>query len=382
MRRILFLVVAAAFVSPLAAQKQPKPVERPKLDARADTNDAHAYWEYGWSERVSWKKSLDAFHWARRLQPDDTHIIVALYQAFWMRQSPEWRNEYLHGAGFVVKSKEAKFLDSLRYEIAIRNPMVFLRGTCYRIRGIEQERDHVLSALLLYDGGCYKEAAVRYAQAIEKYPGRLWLRIDRAHALYRSNQHGEAITELQAVLDTLEGRAVKRLAHAYETRAIFEFMIGNAYLAARNMEGAREAYQRALTEDLSLYWVHARLAELAMDKRDKFTALSEYEQAIALKEDDGVLQHDYGVALSTNGRFADAEPRFRRALELEPYFSTAYYNLAVSLDGQGKRAEAREAYQAFLVRAPRKQTKMILTAQSRLESLAGPLTAEATPQVP
>lgn len=382
MRRTLFLLLAAAFVSPLAAQKTPKPVERPKLDARADTNDAHAYWEYGWSDRVSWKKSLDAFHWAHQLQPDDTHILVAFHQAFWMRQTPQWRNEYLNGAGFVVKSKEAKFLDSLRYELAIRNPMIFLSGTCYRIRGIEQERDHVLSAVLLYDGRCYKEAAMRYAQAIEKHPGRLWLRIDRAHALYRSNQHGGAIDELQAVLDTLEGRAVKRLAHAYETRAIFEFMIGNIYVGARNMAEARNAYQRALTEDLSLYWVHARLAELAFNERDIRTALAEYEQAVALKEDDGVLQHDYGVALSTNGRFADAEPHFRRALELEPYFSTAYYNLAVSLDGQKKRAEAREAYEAFLARAPRRQSKMIITARSRLESLAGPLTAEATPEVP
>ncbi|HUF31368.1 MAG TPA: tetratricopeptide repeat protein [Gemmatimonadaceae bacterium] len=381
MRRILLLLVAA-FVPALAAQKPPKPVERPELDARADTNDALAYWKYGWNDRVSWKKSLDAFYWAHRLQPDDTYIIVAFHQAFWMRQTPQWRNEYLNGAGYVVKSKEAKFLDSLRYELAIRNPMVFLSGTCYRIRGIEHERDHVLSAVLLYDGRCYKEAAVRYAQAIEKFPGRLWLRIDRAHALYRSSQHGEAIAELQAVLDTLEGRAVKRLAHQYETRAIFEFMIGNIYLDARNREGAREAYQRALTEDLSLYWVHARLAELAFDERDIRTALAEYEQAIALKEDDVVLRHDYGVALSTSGRFAEAEPHFRRALEIEPYFSTAYYNLAVSLDGQEKRAEAREAYEAFLARAPRRQSKMIITAKSRIKSLAGALTAEATPQVP
>src|SRR5690606_31366248 len=146
---------------------------------------------------------------------------------------------------------------------------------------------------------------------IERRPGRLGLRMDRAHALYRSDQFGDAIAELQVVLDSLRSRDAKYLAHQYQTRAVIEFMIGQSYLRARNAQGAREAFGRALSEDLSLYWVHARLAEVALSERDTRTALAEYAQAVALKEDDGVLLHDYGVALSASRQFAEAEPLFR-----------------------------------------------------------------------
>jgi Tfp pilus assembly protein PilF len=380
MRRLLLLALAAVLAAPLAAQK--KPTERPKLDARADTNDAYAYMKYGWRPDVSWKETLAAFQWAHRLQPDDIEILAALQQAFWMRQSSRWRSEYNRGADYVRKSKEARFLDSLRNELAMRNPMVYLRSDCYRIAGIENEDDDWLAAAVLFDYGCYKESAERYAEAIERYPRRFGLRLDRAHALYRSSQYDGAISELQVVLDTLRGRDAKYLAHQYQSRAVLEFMIGNAYIRARNARGAREAYARALTEDLSLYWVHARLAEVALSENDTRTALAEYEQAVAMKNDDGVLLHDYGVALSASRRFAEAEPHFRKAIELEPYFSTAYYNLAVALDRQDKAADARQAYEEYLERAPKRQTKMIITAQARLKSLQGPLTAEATAATP
>ena len=375
MRRFLLLALAAFLVSPLPAQKAKVP-ERPRLLNRADTNDAAAYMEYGWRKDVSWKHTLEAFQWAYRLQPDDIHILAALQTAFWMRQPPQWRSQYNQGAEFVLKSKEAKFLDSLRYELAIRNPMVYLRGACYRLPGIEDHDSDWEAAAFLFDYGCYKEAAERYALAIKRYPRVLGLRMDRAHALYRSSQFGETVSELQVVLDTLRGRDRKYLAHQYQSRAIIEFMIGNAYIRAGNAQAAREAYGRALTEDLSLYWVHARLAEVALSENDTRTAIAEYEQAVALKENDGVLLHDYGVALSTAGRFGEAEPHFRRSIELEPYFSTAYYNLAVSLDRQDKRDEARVAYQDFLRRAPKRQVKMIITSQSRLKSLEEPVAVE------
>ena len=383
MRQILLLAVAALLASPLAAQKKPKPIDPPKLDdPRADPNDAYAYMKYGWRSDVSWKNTLAAFQWAYRLQPDDVEILAALQQAYWMRQTPQWRSFYNEGVEFVVKSKEAKFLDSLRVELAIRNPMVYLRGNCYRLEGIENERDDWLAAAILFDYGCYKESSERYAKAIERRPGRLGLRMDRAHALYRSDQFGDAISELQVVLDSLRSRDAKYLAHQYQTRAVIEFMIGQSYLRARNAQGAREAFGRALAEDLSLYWVHARLAEVALSARDTRTALAEYAQAVALKEDDGVLLHDYGVALSASRQFAEAEPLFRRAIELEPYFSTAYYNLAVSLDRQNKDAEARDAYTQFLERAPKRQSKMIITARSRLKSLESALAGAATASTP
>jgi hypothetical protein len=54
----------------------------------------------------------------------------------------------------------------------------------------------------------------------------------------------------------------------------------------------------------------------------------------------------------------------------------------VSLDRQDKYQDTRKAYAAFLERAPKRQSKMIITAQSRLKSLERQLAAEATAATP
>lgn len=384
MRRALLLAIAAALIAPAApAQKAPRPILRPELEAGADTNDADVYYEYAMREKTPWKKTHDALYWAYRLQPDRTYLLHALQIAMFNRQPVEWRWEYFDGAGYVVKSKEAQAIDSIAYEVAMRNPMVYLRSRCYRIRGLEDERDHLLVASIHFEYGCYRDAADRYAKALVKHPKRHWIHLSRAHALYRAGSADSAIGELQILLDSLRGRDRKQLVRRHESRAIFEFMIGNLYTELRNYPAAREAYGRALVEDLSLYHVHARLADIALIQRDTRTALLEYEQAVALKEDDGVLRHDLGFALMNAGRHADAEPHLRRAVELEPFWATPYYNLAVALDRQDKRHEARDMYGAFLTRAPRGELKMINTSHARIAALSRADTATvATPQQP
>ena len=64
MRRFLLLALAAVLAAPLSAQTAPRAVQRPKLDTRADTNDAESYMAYGRRKDVSWKKTLEAFQFA------------------------------------------------------------------------------------------------------------------------------------------------------------------------------------------------------------------------------------------------------------------------------------------------------------------------------
>jgi hypothetical protein len=54
--------------------------------------------KYGWRPDVSWKNTSAAFQWPHLLQPDDVGILAALQQAYWMRQSPQWRSLYHEGA--------------------------------------------------------------------------------------------------------------------------------------------------------------------------------------------------------------------------------------------------------------------------------------------
>ncbi len=80
-------------------------------------------------------------------------------------------------------------------------------------------------------------------------------------------------------------------------------------------------------------------------------AKQEYDQAEpllrkALAFDDRFADvHDMlGIICHNAGRFADAERHFERALRLNPNYTEAALNLAVTYNDRGKFAEAREVY--------------------------------------
>jgi Flp pilus assembly protein TadD len=88
-----------------------------------------------------------------------------------------------------------------------------------------------------------------------------------------------------------------------------------------------------------------------------------------MKPDDGVIRHDYGLALLEVGRNAEAETQFREAVRLEPHWAIAYYNLATALQHQGEGPEAIAQYEAFLARCPRRMSPLVAEARNRIGAL-------------
>ena len=367
------IAVGLPAAAPLAAQKdRTKEPKRPPLEASADTNDAESYYRYAVRRDVSWAKAADAFYWALRLDPMSPYTKLARYEALYYSKPPEWRWEYLQGAEFVVKSKEAKQLEAMYEEAVLRHPFVHLTSsTCYLPSDFEEIDGVVFKAYLAYDLRCYQLANQKFAEALalKQHRKRLDLRVGRARALFAIHRYDSAITELQVVLDSLRARDQKRLVHAYETKALFEYMIGVAHVHRRDYAAAREAFGRALAEDLSFYWVHGWLADVAQLQGDTATALQEFDLAVQLKGDDPVLRFSYGSALLRAGRYEPAAAEFRRAIELEPYFAAPYLNLAMALDRLGRAPEAVEAYTAYLARAPRSAVRQIQLARDRAAAL-------------
>jgi tetratricopeptide (TPR) repeat protein len=369
-----FSVLAALLLAPTLVAQQAEP-KRPKLPRDADTNDARAYVAYGNLDNTPWDKTHDAYYWAWRLEPNVTDYLYMRWNALWMRQPRQWRNEYNSGAGYVVKSKEAKVIDSLWPEVLKRDPLPYLRSACYlgaASDALAFYNNPLDRAIVLFDVNCFRQAADTLALVLQKDPTLWGLRLLRARALYYTQQYRGAAAEIQIVLDTLRARDEKYIGVWYNTKELFEHMIAASLLRARDVPGARAALGRALTENLSYFPAHALLSQIAMDQGQIPTALQEAELAVGLKENDGVLRYDYGVLLYRSGKIAEAEAQFARAVELEPYWAEARRMLAVTLDQQQKGEEAVAAYEAFLARAPKRENIRIKEVQDRIAALEAP----------
>lgn len=346
--------IVAVLALPLAAQQEPP---RPRLPPDLDTNDARAYYEWGNRRDVSWKQAAGAYYWAMRLEPDNANWRYARYLGLWYRQPAAWRQQYSEGAKFVVKTREAREIDSLLGEVLLRNPYPHFRGPCYLAEGLERQRDRALVGLVHYENGCFPQAVEAFGQALERDPSLLVLRVYRARAYYFQRAYDRTVSELNVLLDSLRARDDRHLVHWYDSKEMFEYMIGMAEWAAGRLPAAREAFGRALTEDLSFYMAHARLGALAREMGAREQAVAEYELAVGLKPDDGVLRREYGAALLEANRLDDAVAQLHEAMRIEPYWALPYFDLGVTRHQQERLAEALSAFETFLSRSPRRPSR-------------------------
>jgi Tfp pilus assembly protein PilF len=176
------------------------------------------------------------------------------------------------------------------------------------------------------------------------------------------------VAEMNLALEGYRKDDEKDLVVLYESKAMYEYSIANAWIQAGKLQEAREALGRALTEDLSFYIAHQRMAALSLVAGDTATALSEYELAVQLNSDDAALRAEYGAVLVRLGKHAEAEPHLLRAIEVEPWYARSYAILGAAYEGFGKNAEAVEQYAKFMQRAAQKD-ELRPVAQARLTAL-------------
>src|SRR5690606_10993089 len=134
------------------------------------------------------------------------------------------------------------------------------------------------------------------------------------------------------------GQDEQELVRIYESKALYEHAIGLAEEAQQNLAAAREAYARALQEDLSYFPAHIRLGEVALALGDTTTAIAELALAAEAADDDAGARFHYGRLLAAANRGEEAERELRRAIELEPLFAEPYLVLGQVLDREPARA--------------------------------------------
>jgi hypothetical protein len=97
---------------------------RPKLPAGADTNDAHAYYQFA-MEKLSTDadKASDALFWSTRLEPMWADAFYARRIALLM-SDPRRLQQYWLGDRRTIQSKEIQQIDSLYLRSLTLNPFV------------------------------------------------------------------------------------------------------------------------------------------------------------------------------------------------------------------------------------------------------------------
>jgi tetratricopeptide (TPR) repeat protein len=372
------LALSLALAAPAAAQKKEKAPARPRLDAAADTNDALAYYDYGFSQLERFPdRAADAFYWATRLNPGSADAFYARRVALLMSK----RNmlvRYWTGDRRTLRNGDVQHADSLYLSALTINPFLYqkLDGQFFRavIRQVAQEAvgpggnagevEYAIESYLMrapagtrawraYSSGQFDDALRLYATAIKGARRKAPFRVDRGRLFFQLDQPDSALVEFELALEEMRKTDAKDLVFIYESKALLEHSAGMVHHRLGRTDAAREAFGRALQEDLSYAPAHVQLGFLALEASDTTTAVSEFDLAVQIAADDPVLRYQYGYTLQELGRVKEAEEQLRKAIALEPEYAAPYFTLAMALASQGRDAEAVAELRTFLARAPR-----------------------------
>lgn len=388
----LVLVLAVATAS---AQKDKKEPRRPKLPVGVDTNSAQVYYDYGLEKLYKDPEAAaDAFYWSIRLNPVGADAYYARRTALLM-SDPYRLRRYMTGDRRTIQSDEVKRIDSLYWYSRTINPFLYKKLDLllfqtfisnlvdeYARRNnvspseVQYEVDREMMegapasmrAWRAYSEGRFSQALEYYAEAIKKEREKSEYRAERGQLFFQLDQPDSALAELTQALDEMRKADKKDLVYVYESKALMEHSIGLVQQRLGNSAAAKEAFGRALQEDLSYFPAHIQLGYMALEAKDTTTALNELDLAIQIRGDDPALRYIYGYALETSGKHKEAEDQLRKSIELDPLFASPYLALGHALDGEGKHNDALPLYQAFLAHASQQDMRRP-EAQSRVTTL-------------
>jgi tetratricopeptide (TPR) repeat protein len=380
---LLLAVLAAIPVVVLAQEKVPR---RPRLSGDVDTNSAAAYYYFG-LERLRADRAdvaANAFYWASRLAPDWADPLYARRVALLLSR-PERLVPFMDGAKSVVESPEGRYLDSLRLRALELDPFVYedfehqvvmryvtelvtadlrlhnqtaLRSDVeYQVRlYLKTPQAAEWRAWLAYAERRLDDAAKFYAEALkharkDEHIYRSRLHTQRGRAFYLSGRIDSARVELERAIEELRSRDERVTIRVYESKALLEHSLGVALEKARDLAGAREAYGRALVEDLAYYPAHVRLGGLLAVAGDTAGARGEFELALEVAPGAVVARMLLANHYHGSGDYHAALTTLEPLLEREPYWAEPYLLRALALDGLGDREGAAAQYARFLERA-------------------------------
>jgi MSHA biogenesis protein MshN len=174
--------------------------------------------------------------------------------------------------------------------------------------------------------------SIRVEQSLQTPAEHNEIAVQHAADLMRRGAFGEAETSLRGVLSNDKGMVAARLALSSLLQRQQRFDDARVVL--------RDGVSIAPTQS-SLLLPYVRLLAAHGDWGGAYDALSPASEALA---QDAEYRGLCGVVLQRLGRFPQSVTEYRAALKLTPAASAWWVGLGLSLEGDGKQAEARNAY--------------------------------------
>jgi tetratricopeptide (TPR) repeat protein len=160
------------------------------------------------------------------------------------------------------------------------------------------------------------------------------------------------------------------------TPAIEALREASAWFVAGRLEEAKRACRKLLAKRPDIAEAHVLFGAIQQQLGDDERARESHARALKLRPEWSQAHVQLTIAdlFSDYGRYPEAEAYCRRALELQPDLADARYNLAGTLNAQGRPEAAIAELQELLRRAPqggdaREQLLELLLAERRLPEM-------------
>lgn len=398
------LVLPAIPAAPALAAQKPVPVpKRPVLPMGADTNDAADYYQYG-LRMVDSKpeEAIRGFYWASRIDPTSGDVLYALRTATLLDMSLSDMETYFDHSE-KKRSPQYLALDSLLYRAYTVNPFLYrnIDGTLLRRRieaevvdeypGIDRAElnfyllqymhDIRHEGSMAYSQGRFPEALAFYTEQLKDIDARKKkkkkaydddaseIHAERARIFYLMDNMDSALTEMTTAMTEMRARDAKETVVMYESKAMYEQALGMIHEHAKHTDLARAAYGQALTEDLSYYSAHSRMAHLQLVAGDTAGAVTELDLAVQLQPNDASLRYSYALALVAARHDGDAATQLLKAASLDPYYAAPHLLLARIADAEKYTDDAVTEYQRYTAIASKRDPDLPV-ARARLAKLS------------
>jgi len=380
---ILALLTGLAGVHPAGAQDHSAQPNRPSLPDGADRNDPWSYYRIGLAfVQRDPDKAADAFYWAARLNPVWAEPFYGRRVAL-LLSNPRRLLRYASGDRGEIRSKESLAIDSLYRHALTLNPFLgpqmdhmFIESMIQEISSrasgsghsseLAWELEKAVSngppewrASVAYGQGRYFEALALYAEALQHAKMKAGILAERGRLFYQVGLHDSSLVSLTQALAEMRKADKNDLVFLYQSKALMEERIGMIDHVKGDKAAAREAFGRALQEDLSYYPAHVQLAYLALEGGDTATVMNEMDLAVQINPEDAGIRYQYGYALGSLNKLKEAEAQLKKAIELDPDFAAPHFVLADVFQAETRKAEALKEFRSFLslasLRDPRRE---------------------------